>query len=226
MAPTGTGQEGMAEQRYIVIEGPIGVGKTSFARRLAQSLDAELLLEQPELNPFLERFYREPRGAALPTQLSFLLQRARQFEELRQADMFSRGTRIADFMLEKDRLFAGLILDRHEFALYEAVSRALAIAPVVPDLVVYLQAPVDTLMFRIARRGHEHEQRCSRRYLERLTEAYARFFHDYEESALLIVNAATIDPVHNDQHFGMLREEICRVRTGRHFFNPVAAALA
>lgn len=215
----------MAEQRYIIIEGPIGVGKTSLARRLARSIDGDLLLEEAEANPFLERFYRDPRGAALPTQLFFLLQRARQMEQLREPDMFN-GTRIADFMIEKDRLFAEINLDRHELSLYDQVCESLDIEPPVPDLVVYLQAPVDTLLFRIARRGLEHEQRINRRYLERLAEAYARFFHAYDAAPLLIVNAATIDPIHNDEHFEVLREEIDRVRSGRHFFNPVAVALA
>ncbi len=215
----------MTERRYIVIEGPIGVGKTSLARRLAESLDSDLVLEEAESNPFLERFYRDPRGAALPAQLFFLFQRARQIEQMRQADIFNT-VRIADFMMEKDRLFAELNLDRHELSLYEKVSESLVIEPPPPDLVVYLQAPVDTLLFRIARRGLEYERRFSRRYLERLTEAYARFFHDYDTAPLLIVNAATIDPVHNDEHFGILRDEICRIRSGRHFFNPIAAALA
>jgi deoxyadenosine/deoxycytidine kinase len=212
----------MAERRFIVIEGPIGVGKTSLARRLAESMGCELLLEEAEANPFLERFYRDPRGAALPVQLFFLFQRARQVEQLRQPDMFNT-TRIADFMIEKDRLFADINLDRHELLLYEKVSESLDIEAPVPDLVVYLQAPVDTLLFRIARRGLEYEQRITRRYLERLTERYARFFHAYDAAPLLIVNAATIDPIHNDEHFALLREEICTVRTGRHFFNPVAA---
>lgn len=215
----------MAQRRYIVIEGPIGVGKTSLARRLAESMDGDLLLEEAEANPFLERFYRDPRGAALPTQLFFLFQRARQIEQLRQPDIFN-ATRIADFMIEKDRLFAEINLDRHELSLYDKVSESLAIEPPAPDLVVYLQAPVDTLLFRIARRGLDYEQRVARRYLERLTEAYARFFHDYDAAPLLIVNAATIDPVHNDGHFEILRDEICRIRSGRHFFNPVTAALA
>jgi deoxyadenosine/deoxycytidine kinase len=215
----------MAETRYIAIEGPIGVGKTSLAMRLADSLDGALLLEEAASNPFLERFYRDPRGAALPTQLFFLFQRVRQIEQLRQADIF-HNIRIADFILEKDRLFAGVNLDRHELTLYERVWDSLQIEPPVPDLVVYLQAPVDTLLFRIAHRGLDYEQRISRRYLERLTEAYARFFHDYAAAPLLIVNAATIDPVHNDMHFEMLRDEIDRIRSGRHFFNPVTAALA
>jgi len=215
----------MPESRYIVVEGPIGVGKTSLVRRLAESLGSELLLEEAEANPFLERFYRDPKGAALPAQLFFLFQRVRQIEELRQADMFS-DTRVADFMIEKDRLFAELNLDRHELSLYDKVYESLDVGAPVPDLVVYLQAPVDTLLFRIARRGINYEQRIGRRYLERLTEAYARFFHDFDAAPLLIVNAATIDPIHNETHYQMLLDEIRRIRNGRHFFNPMLSAFA
>jgi deoxyadenosine/deoxycytidine kinase len=215
----------MTEPRFIAIEGPIGVGKTSLARRLAESLNSELLLEAPEANPFLERFYHDPRGAALPTQLFFLFQRVQQVTDLRQSDLFAE-TRVADFLLAKDSLFAQINLDRDELNLYQQVSDSLAHDPPPPDLVVYLQAPVDTLLFRIARRGIEYERRIGRRYLERLTEAYARYFHEYDESPLLIVNAATIDPIHNERHFGLLLDEICRIRSGRHFFNPAESALA
>lgn len=215
----------MAKSRYIVIEGPIGVGKTSLARRLAESLECELLLEEAETNPFLERFYLNPRAAALPTQLFFLFQRVRQIENLRQADIFS-DTRISDFLIEKDRLFAEINLDRHELSLYDRVFESLDVESPVPDLVVYLQAPVDALLFRIARRGVEYEQRISRHYLERLNEAYAKFFHAYDAAPLLIVNAATIDPIRNEQHYEMLLNEICRIQSGRHFFNPVVSAMA
>jgi len=215
----------MGNARYIAIEGPIGVGKTSLARRLADSLDGELLLEEPEANPFLERFYRDPRGASLPAQLFFLFQRAQQIEQLRQSDIFAE-TRISDFLMDKDRLFAEINLDQAELALYDKVAESLDFEPPVPDLVVYLQAPVDTLLFRIARRGIDFEQRIGRRYLERLAEAYARYFHGFDSAPLLIVNAAIIDPVHNDDHFGLLLEQIGRIRSGRHFFNPVASAIA
>jgi deoxyguanosine kinase len=215
----------MPESRYIAIEGPIGVGKTSLARRLAESLEGEILLEEAEANPFLERFYQDPRGAALPTQLFFLFQRARQIEALRQADIFA-DTRISDFLIEKDRLFAEVNLDRHELTLYDKIYESLDVDAPVPDLVVYLQAPVDTLLFRVAQRGINYEQRIGRRYLERLAEAYARFFHAYDASPLLIVNAATIDPIHNEHHYQVLLDEISRSRNGRHFFNPVATALA
>lgn len=213
----------MGNPRYIAIEGPIGVGKTSLARRLADVLGAELLLEQPETNPFLERFYRDPRGASLPTQLFFLFQRVQQIEQLRQSDIFAE-TRISDFLFDKDRLFAEINLDPAELELYDRVAASIRVETPPPDLVVYLQAPVDTLLFRIARRGIDFEQRIGRRYLERLAEAYARFFHDYAAAPLLIVNAAILDPVHNDAHFSLLLEQIERVRSGRHFFNPVASA--
>ena len=215
----------MAESRYIAIEGPIGVGKTGLARRLAEELDGELVLEEAGTNPFLERFYHDPRGAALPTQLFFLFQRVRQLEQLRQADMFS-DLRVSDFLIDKDRLFAQTTLDRYELSLYERVYETLDFDPPAPDLVVYLQAPVDTLLFRIARRGIAYEQEIGRRYLERLAEAYSRFFHDYDNSPLLIVNAETIDPINNELHFRMLLDEIQTPRGGRRFFNPVASAFA
>lgn len=205
--------------RYVVVEGPIGVGKTSLARRLAQSFGSELVLEQSEENPFLERFYRNPRAAAFPTQLFFLFQRARQMQLIRQQDLFD-PVRVADYLLEKDRLFARLTLDDEEYALYEQVYAKLAIDAPKPDFVVYLQAPVDVLMERIARRGLRYEQLIERSYLERLVDAYARFFLHYDAAPLLIVNAASIDPVNNEAHYEMLFREIGKLRRGRQYFNP------
>lgn len=210
--------------RYVVVEGPIGVGKTSLARLLAQSFGSELVLEQDQENPFLERFYRNPRAAAFQTQLYFLFQRARQMQELRQQDLFER-VRVADYLLEKDRLFARLTLDDEEFGLYEQVYARLAIDAPVPDLVVYLQAPVDVLIERIARRGIQYEQGIERRYLERLVEAYARFFLEYDAAPVLIVNAADIDPVGNEADYAGLLAEIARARRGRHYFNPLKSLL-
>lgn len=206
--------------RFVVVEGPIGVGKTSLARRLAGSFGSELVLEQGEENPFLERFYRNPRAAAFQTQLYFLFQRARQMQELRQHDLFER-VRVADYLLEKDRLFARLTLDKEEFELYEQVFERLAIDAPVPDLVVYLQAPVDVLLERIARRGIHYEQGIERRYLERLAESYARFFLEFEAAPVLIVNAAEIDVIGSDSDYQGLLAEIVRQRKGRHYFNPM-----
>jgi deoxyguanosine kinase len=206
--------------RFVVVEGPIGVGKTSLARRLAGSFGSELVLEQGEENPFLERFYRNPRAAAFQTQLYFLFQRARQMQELRQHDLFEQ-VRVADYLLEKDRLFARLTLDKEEFGLYEQVFERLAIDAPVPDLVVYLQAPVDVLLERIARRGIHYEQGIERRYLERLAESYARFFLEFEAAPVLIVNAAEIDVIGSDSDYQGLLAEIVRQRKGRHYFNPM-----
>lgn len=207
------------QPRHIVIEGPIGVGKTSLARRLADHYGSDLLLEQAEENPFLERFYREPKRYALPTQLFFLFQRARQMQDLRQGDMFN-PVRVADFLLEKDRLFAELTLDTDELELYHQTYRHLAIDAPQPDLVVYLQAPVDVLLRRIARRGVDYEQEIEPQYLERLADAYSRLFHHYDASPLLIVNAADFNPVEHDPDFGQLVSAIEKSTSGRHYFNP------
>ena len=207
--------------RFIVVEGPIGVGKTSLATRFAESLSAELVLEQVEQNPFLERFYKSRKTAALPAQLFFLFQRARQLEELRQSDMFA-PVRIADFHIAKDRLFAELNLSRDELDLYDQIYDKLDIQAPEPDLVVYLQASVDSLMTRIAERGIPYERMIDRAYMEKLTDAYARFFHRYDETPLLIVNASSIDPVRNETDYEALFEQVSRISGGRHFFNPAA----
>lgn len=209
--------------RFIVVEGPIGVGKTTLARRLAETFGAELVLEQAESNPFLERFYRDPVGAALPAQLHFLFQRTQQLSAMRQADLFS-AVRVADYLLEKDRLFARVTLDEAEFALYEQVYARLVIDPPKPDLVIFLQAPVDTLLQRIGRRGIQAEKLIERVYLEKLNEAYARFFHDYDDAPLLIVNAATLDPVSSDLDYSELLGAVQRMKRGRLYFNPLRHA--
>lgn len=211
--------------RYIVVEGPIGVGKTSLATRLAESFDSDLILERAEENPFLERFYRNRRSLALPTQLFFLFQRARQIEQIRQSDLFS-PVRIADFLLEKDRLFAELNLDSHELHLYQQVLQTLDLDPPTPDLVIYLQAPPDVLLRRVASRGVAYEQLIDAKYLERLGEAYARFFYEFDSAPLLIVNAAMIDPIHRDADYRELLRVICRIKGGRHFFNPAIETIA
>lgn len=208
-------------QRYIVVEGPIGVGKTSLARRLAESLEAELVLEQDAQNPFLERFYKNPKSGALPAQLFFLFQRAQQLGSLKQQDLFV-PRRVADYLFEKDRLFAGLTLDSAEMELYEQVASRLAVDPPRPDLVVYLQAPVETLLQRIARRGIVYETSgIDAAYLARLNDAYARFFHEYDRAPLLIVNASNIDPVQNQADFDELLGAIRRMKKGRMYYNPL-----
>jgi deoxyadenosine/deoxycytidine kinase len=211
--------------RFIAVEGPIGVGKTSLAKKLAASLGADLVLEEVYENPFLERFYRDGRSAALPAQMFFLFARARQVGEMRQSDLFS-SVRVSDYLFAKDRLFAELNLGADEFALYEQVVESLDVEAPMPDLVVYLQATVDALLARIARRGVAFEQAIDRRYLEELTDAYARFFHAYNDGPLLIVNASEFDPVNNTADYEQLFRQIERTTGGRHFFNPVATALA
>lgn len=209
--------------RFVVIEGPIGVGKTTLATRLATTLGAELILERADENPFLERFYRNPRAGALPTQLYFLFQRAQQMSALKQHDLFA-PLRIADYLIDKDRLFARTTLEDEEYHLYEQVQAKLAVDAPRPDLVVYLQAPVDVLLARIARRGIRYEQFIDRAYLERLNDAYARFFHEYEAAPLLIVNAAAIDPIGSEADFEELLSAIRRMRRGRLYFNPLRHA--
>ncbi|MBI3771095.1 MAG: deoxynucleoside kinase [Gammaproteobacteria bacterium] len=205
---------------YIVVEGPIGVGKTSLAQRLAASFNTELMLEEPEDNPFLERFYKDPRHAALPAQLFFLFQRVNQLRELQQGDLF-QPVRVADFLIEKDRLFAQITLNDDEFALYEQAYQLLAVQAPPPDLVIYLQAPVPVLLDRISRRNRHYEAHIDSTYLQRLVDAYARFFYHYAASPLLIVNAAEIDLVNNEMDYNALLEQVAKTRSGRHYFNPL-----
>ena len=213
------GVDGPATHNYIVVEGPIGVGKTTLASRLSASFGSDLLLEGAAENPFLEKFYEDPKAAALPTQLFFLLQRARQLKAMKQEDMFS-PVRVADFLIEKDRLFAELTLDADELNLYEQVYASLTIDIPRPDLVVYLQAPVEVLLERIQRRGLKHELFIEAAYLQRLSDAYIRFFYQYNHAPLLIVNAADIDFANNEDDYQLLFERINQVKSGRHYFNP------
>jgi deoxyguanosine kinase len=204
--------------RYVVVEGPIGAGKTSLARTLAQHLGADVLLEAPEDNPFLARFYEDMARYALPAQLNFLFQRVDQLRGLAQLDMFGRPT-VADFLFDKDPLFARLNLTDDEFALYDKIYRHLKPQVPVPDLVIYLQAPVATLVDRVHRRGVDSERQMPETYLARLADAYARFFYTYDEAPLMIVNSERLNFVDNPDHFTLLVSRIDGMRGQREFFN-------
>lgn len=207
-----------ARYRNVVVEGPIGVGKTSLAQKLAERLDSALLLENASDNPFLPRFYQEPRRYALATQLHFLFDRARQFHELSQGDLFMNGM-VADFLLAKDPLFARLNLDDDEYALYQKLYADLAPAAPAPDLVIYLQASVSVLAGRVKKRGIDYEQAVTPDYLARLAGAYSEFFHRYDDAPLLIVNSDSLDFAHDDKHFELLLERMTGMRGAREFFN-------
>lgn len=208
--------------RFIAVEGCIGVGKTTLARNLAQLFNYDTLLEQPEHNPFLERFYRDPKSTALPTQLFFLFQRANQIQSLRQNDLFE-PVRVADFLIDKDQLFARVTLDDDEFAIYRQVYDKLLIDAPRPDLVIYLQAPLNVLSERIRQRGIAAEQHISQEYLQALNDAYTEFFHYYDGAPLLIVNAQDLNLASNRDHFRQLVEYILTIKSGRHYYNPVPA---
>ncbi len=210
--------------RYIVIEGPIGVGKTSLANKLAVEFDSELLLEKADENPFLASFYQNPKQYALSTQLHFLLQRAQQVQDFRQTDMFRRAY-VADFMVDKDRLFARMTLDKEELALYEQIYTHLTLDAPRPDLVIYLQAPVSVLRERIVRRGISYEQQIRDDYLLRLAESYTRFFYDYDDSALLTINTQSVDLINNADDYQAIIEKINNIHSGRHYFNQSSFAL-
>ena len=214
-----TDLKGRTPPSYIAVEGPIGVGKTTLTKRLAASFNYQTLLEEAEQNPFLERFYRNRQQAALATQLFFLFQRAQKIQDLRQADIFE-PVRVADFLIEKDPLFARINLDREEYQLYEKVYQQLTIDAPKPDLVIYLQASTDVLLSRIDNRAKRYEQGIQRDYLEQLNEVYSEFFLYYDEAPLLIVNASEIDLANDPADYLQLVDYLLDIRSGRHYFNP------
>jgi len=207
----------------VVVEGPIGAGKTSLARELAHRVNAEAVLEQPDDNPFLSRFYDDMRRFALPAQLTFLFQRVDQLRGLAQLDLFRRP-HVADFLLDKDPLFARLNLTDDEYALYDKVYRHLRPQTPTPDLVIYLQAPVPILIERVQRRGVAYERSIPETYLARLADAYTRFFYQYSDAPLLIVNSERLNFVDTPQHVDLLLARIAGMRGQREFFNLGASA--
>jgi deoxyadenosine/deoxycytidine kinase len=207
--------------KYIVVEGPIGVGKTHLVKRLAESfLGASTILEQPEDNPFLEKFYLNPKQSALPTQLSFLMQRVKLSKALQQDDLFN-DLQLSDFMLEKDRIFAHITLDDDELALYNMVYDNLTLHHRIPDLVIYLQASLPVLKSRVSQRGIGYEQHVEDAYLKKLVDSYADFFHYYDAAPLLIVNAEQIDLVNSEADYQNLLEQIEGIKSGKHYYNPL-----
>jgi deoxyguanosine kinase len=204
---------------YIVIEGPIGCGKTTLAKKLAERFPIDYLSEKADANPFLPRFYQDVPRYALPTQLFFLFQRADQIKELNQRDMFAKPI-VADFFLEKDPLFARLNLDDEEYALYHQIFQHLQLKVTKPDLVIYLQSPIDALMQRIEERNVSYEQDIPREYIERLANTYNIFFHNYQGAPVLIVNNEKLNILKSEEAFELLIQRISQIKSQREFFNP------
>ena len=212
---------GRLPQPYIAVEGPIGVGKTTLAKRLAELFDYQLLLEDAHENPFLDKFYENRRQNALATQLFFLFQRVQKMDDLKQQDMF-KPLRIADFLIDKDPIFAEVNLDPDEFELYRKVYGQMTVDAPTPDLVIYLQASFDRLLERLDRRGIASERTISRQYLEELNEVYSEFFLYYDAAPLLIVNANQLDLVSRQEDFAQLVDYALDIKAGRHYFNPTS----
>lgn len=205
--------------KYIAVEGPIGVGKTTLANKIAETFNYDAFLEQPTENPFLKNFYKNPRQSALATQLFFLFQRAQQIQEMKQRSLFET-VRVADFLIQKDRLFAEVTLSQEEMDLYDKVYEHVTLDAPTPDLVIYLQAPIETLKERISKRGNIHEQYLTLDYLERLNDAYSKFFLYYEDAPLLIINASDINLESNESDYENLIAKIMSNPKGKNFINP------
>ena len=208
----------LEKYRYIVVEGPIGVGKTSLPQRMANHLNGALLLEKPGENPFLEKFYGDISRYALPTQLFFLFQRASQLQSFAQMDMFTQVT-VSDFLLDKDQLFARLTLSDAEYELYQQIYRHLQPQASPPDLVIYLQASPATLIERVKRRGNMFEKNISQEYLWRLAESYTRFFHQYEDAPVMMINSENLNFVDSQEDFDLLLQQLEQMRSPREYFN-------
>lgn len=208
----------LSKLRHIVIEGPIGAGKTSLARRLAEKLDADLLLEAPEHNPFLEKFYRDATRYALQTQLFFLFQRIEQLRGIAQTDFFAKPV-VGDFLLDKDPLFAQLTLNDDELSLYQKIYDSLSPHAPTPDLVIFLLASPDTLIERVAQRGIASEAAISEEYLRALCNSYTQFMHHYEDAPQLMINTEHLNPINSDADFSLLLQRIEHMRGKREYFN-------
>jgi deoxyguanosine kinase len=204
--------------RYVVVEGPVGVGKTSLARRLAQHIAAATLLEKPEENPFLAKFYQDPPRYALATQLFFLFQRGNEVRDLAQMDLFRLNT-VADYLFDKDMLFARLNLSDEEFALYQQIYHSLQLQAPVPDLVIYLQAAPETLVGRVRQRNQPYEQTISDAYLFRVAQGYSDFFYHYDAAPVLVVNTERLNFEDGDEDFSLLLQRIEEMRGPREFFS-------
>ena len=210
----------MDKPRYIVIEGPIGVGKTSLVNLLVDEFEGRAVLEDVEGNPFLPNFYRDRERYAFQTQLFFLLSRYRQQTEISQEDMFSQTT-ISDYLFAKDRIFASINLDENELLLYEEVYQLLGAKVPKPDLVIYLQAELEVLVERIKKRGKGYEKAISQSYLSDLVHAYNDFFFHYNETPLLVINTTQIDFVKRSGDFGELVKVIKKMKKGTQYFSPM-----
>jgi deoxyadenosine/deoxycytidine kinase len=204
--------------KFIVVEGPIGVGKTTLARKLANNLNSELLLEKFLENPFLEKFYKDIDKYALSTQLHFLLQRKVDLSKLDSVGS-NNNNYVSDYFINKDKLFAKTVLSRNEFELYTKIFHALNITIPKPDLIIYLQAEPDILLERIKLRGNGFEKNITKYYLQKITDAYTQFFYSYKESPLLIINTSRVD-VNKSHDYVMLLDEISKDIKGKNYFNP------
>jgi deoxyadenosine/deoxycytidine kinase len=208
--------------RYIVVEGPIGAGKTSLARRLAEHLQAAKMFERPQDNPFLSHFYQSPERWALPTQLAFLFQRIDQLVRLEREELAKSGRIVSDFLFERDPLFARLNLSKDEIALYERIHAAMKPPLPQPDLVIYLQASTETLIERVRKRGIDAERRITEAYLDRVVKRYADFFFQYETAPLFVVDTEVLNPIDNDDDFQLLVTRLKEMRGFREFFGYAA----
>jgi len=208
--------------RYIAIEGPIGVGKSSLAKILAQKYASRLVKEEVEGNPFLERFYENPRKYAFQTQLFFLLSRYRQQRELAQGDLFEAGV-VCDYILAKDKIFALINLEDDEISLYESIYKLLVSTLPKPDLVIYLQARPEVLLSRVRKRGIAYERNISLDYLRTLSDAYNEYFFHYNETPLLVVNTSEIDFVESPRDLEHLVREVKSVKRGTQHYIPLGS---